>query len=116
MLFKIRIIAVRVRYAPANRNPEELMHGQARLFGAVEAGGTKFICAIADESGTLLAESRFPTADPDSTLARVRDFFKAGYGDFAPAALGVACFGPVILDRRAGNYGFIGNTPKAGWS
>jgi fructokinase len=92
------------------------MHGQARLFGAVEAGGTKFICAIADESGTLLAESRFPTADPDSTLARVRDFFKAGYGDFAPAALGVACFGPVILDRRAGNYGFIGNTPKAGWS
>jgi fructokinase len=92
------------------------MHGQARLFGAVEAGGTKFVCAIADESGTLLTESRFPTADPDSTLARVRDFFKVAYGDSAPAALGVACFGPVILDRHAANYGFIGNTPKAGWS
>jgi len=92
------------------------MLGQARLFGAVEAGGTKFVCAIGDESGTLHAESRFPTADPDSTLARVRDFFKAGRGDFAPSALGVACFGPVILDRQAANYGFIGNTPKVGWS
>ncbi len=28
----------------------------------------------------------------------------------------MACFGPVILDRHAANYGFIGNTPKAGWS
>jgi fructokinase len=92
------------------------MHGQVRLFGAVEAGGTKFVCAIADENATILAESRFPTADPDSTLARVRDFFQVGHGNFAPAALGVACFGPVILDRHAANYGFIGNTPKAAWS
>lgn len=92
------------------------MHGQSRFFGAVEAGGTKFVCAVADESGTIVAESRFPTADPVSTLEKVRDFFKVGHGGAAPAALGVACFGPVILDRRAANYGFIGNTPKAGWS
>jgi fructokinase len=92
------------------------MHGQARLFGAVEAGGTKFVCAIGDEGGTILAESRFPTADPGSTLARVRDFFKAGHGGFVPSAIGVACFGPIILERRSADYGFIGNTPKAGWS
>jgi fructokinase len=92
------------------------MHGQTRLFGAVEAGGTKFVCAIGDESGTLHAESRFPTATPDSTLARVRDFFKVGRGEFVPSALGVACFGPVILERQSAKYGFIGNTPKIGWS
>ena len=92
------------------------MHGQSRLFGAVEAGGTKFVCAIGDESGALHAESRFPTADPDSTLARVREFFDAACGDSAPSALGVACFGPVVLERQAANYGFIGKTPKAGWS
>jgi fructokinase len=91
------------------------MHGQVRLFGAVEAGGTKFVCAMADENATILAESRFPTADPDSTLARVRDFFRVSRGDFALSAIGVACFGPVILDRHAANYGFIGNTPKVGW-
>jgi fructokinase len=43
-----------------------------RLFGAVEAGGTKFVCAIGDENGTLHATSRFATVDPDSTLARVQ--------------------------------------------
>ena len=92
------------------------MRSHARLFGAVEAGGTKFVCAIGDESGALHAESRFPTADPDSTLARVRDFFKRGCGDFAPAALGVACFGPVVLERQSASYGFIAKTPKVGWS
>jgi fructokinase len=92
------------------------MHGQDRLFGAVEAGGTKFVCAIADENGTILAESRFPTVDPDSTLATVRNFFRASRAGFAPSAMGVACFGPIILDRHAANYGSIGNTPKVGWS
>src|ERR1700722_306867 len=92
------------------------MHGQTRLFGAVEAGGTKFVCALGDESGTLHAESRFPTADPASTLAKVREFLEAGRGAFAHSALGVACFGPVILQRQSANYGFIGNTPKVGWS
>lgn len=92
------------------------MPGQARLFGAVEAGGTKFVCAIADESGAIHAEARFPTADPDTTLARVRDFFKSNCGPGAWHAIGVACFGPVILQRQSANYGFIGNTPKVGWS
>jgi fructokinase len=92
------------------------MHSHARLFGAVEAGGTKFVCAIADESGAIHAEARFATADPDSTLAQVRDFFRTGPPDFALSAIGVACFGPVILQRSAANYGHIGNTPKAGWS
>jgi fructokinase len=92
------------------------MHGQARLFGAVEAGGTKFVCAIGDESGTLHAESRFPTADPDSTLAKVRDFFNAACGKSVPSAIGVACFGPLVLERQSPHYGSIGKTPKMGWS
>lgn len=91
------------------------MHAEVRLFGAIEAGGTKFVCAIGDEGGRLHAESRFATADPASTLAKVREFFLAR-GDFSASALGVACFGPVILDRRSKHYGFIGKTPKAGWS
>jgi fructokinase len=88
-----------------------------RLFGAVEAGGTKFVCAIGDENGQILAELRFPTTDPASTLAVVRDFFGERRGAFgALSAIGVASFGPVILDRQSAKYGFIGNTPKAGWS
>jgi fructokinase len=93
---------------------EESMRGESRLFGAVEAGGTKFVCAIGDEGGAILAESRFPTADPASTLARVCEFFK-GNRTSTISALGLACFGPIELDRRSKHFGFIGNTPKHGW-
>ena len=39
-----------------------------RTIAAVEAGGTKFILALADEAGTLLERSRIDTAAPDVTL------------------------------------------------
>jgi fructokinase len=88
-----------------------------RFFGAVEAGGTKFVCAIGDERGQILAQQRFPTADPNSTLAAAQAFLGQGVRDFgALAAIGIASFGPVELDKRSARYGFIGQTPKAGWS
>jgi fructokinase len=92
------------------------MNGESRVFGAIEAGGTKFVCAIGDASGAIRSELRIATADPASTLARVRDFFKEFREDLPASGIGVACFGPVILDRQSVKYGFIGNTPKAGWS
>jgi fructokinase len=89
---------------------------ESRLFGAVEAGGTKFVCAIGDESGKIHAEARFPTIDAHSTLAAVGDFLDAQRrARGRMTAIGVACFGPLILDKRSAKYGFIGNTPKAGW-
>jgi fructokinase len=89
------------------------MKRESRMLGAVEAGGTKFVCAIGDESGTIRLEARFPTTTPQETLAQVRDFLKSS--GVPLSALGVACFGPVILDRRSPNYGSIGATPKTGW-
>jgi fructokinase len=87
------------------------------MFGAVEAGGTKFVCAIGDAGGTIHAESRFPTTDAVSTLAAVRDFLGERSGALgALRAIGVGSFGPVILDRHSARYGFIGKTPKAGWT
>jgi fructokinase len=92
------------------------MSSNGRYFGAVEAGGTKFVCAIADERGTLHAEARFPTADPGSTLAAVCRFLVERSRAIGPlSAIGIGCFGPINLDRRAQKYGFIGNTPKCGW-
>jgi fructokinase len=87
------------------------------FFGAVEAGGTKFVVAIGNHSGQILAAERFPTADPASTLAATRDFLRQRAAEFgALAAIGVASFGPVELDKSSAHYGFIGQTPKAGWS
>ena len=88
-----------------------------RCFGAVEAGGTKFICGIGDEHGNMLTQERFPTTDPISTLAAMHAFLRRQDRDFGPlAAIGVACFGPIELDKSSRRYGSIGRTPKAGWS
>lgn len=89
-----------------------------RLLGAIEAGGTKFNCALADMDGQLLAQAAFPTTSPEQTLAAARDFFNDTLAAHSAqlAALGIASFGPVELDRTATNYGFITKTPKAGWS
>jgi fructokinase len=90
---------------------------QSRIYGAVEAGGTKFVCAIGDASGKVLKEERFPTQDSASTLARMRSFLRNGCEEFgALSGLGIGSFGPVQLDPRQAHYGWITRTPKPGWS
>jgi fructokinase len=89
------------------------------LFGAIEAGGTKFVCA-AGYGPTDIPENChavIPTTTPAVTLAAVVEFF-AGitrkYG--ALAGIGIAAFGPVDLDTRSPTWGRILATPKRGWS
>lgn len=90
---------------------------QTRFYGAVEAGGTKFVCAVGDASGRIHAEERFATTDPPATLASVVDFLRRGSRRFGPlAGIGVGCFGPLEIERQRAHYGRIGRTPKAGWS
>jgi fructokinase len=80
--------------------------------GGVEAGGTKFVCAVGHDR-EVIAETRIPTTSPADTIAATIAFFK----DHGPlAALGVASFGPVDLDPRSPTYGFITTTPKSGWA
>lgn len=88
----------------------------APVYAAIEAGGTKFVCAVATADGTLLERVRFPTRDPATTLAEARTFLDAAaqrHG--APRALGIASFGPLELDPRAAAYGRLLRTPKPGW-
>jgi fructokinase len=93
------------------------MTSQAGIFGAVEAGGTKFVVAVGDEFGNLLAQERFPTTDPAATLAAMTGYLRqsvATRGAFT--AIGIASFGPVELNPHSPHFGFIGRTPKPGWS
>lgn len=87
-----------------------------RLYGAVEAGGTKFVCAAAD-ADEILAETRIATTDPATTLEAVAEFFgevEVELGAFR--AFGIATFGPVDLRPDSPTFGRILATPKAGWS
>jgi fructokinase len=82
--------------------------------GGIEAGGTKFVCAVGTASGELLVEDEIATTTPDETVKKVLAFF----APHAPrlAALGIGCFGPIQRDPRLPSYGVITSTPKSSWS
>jgi fructokinase len=80
--------------------------------GALEAGGTKMVCAIGDENGKIEKRVSFPTQTPKETLPQILEFFV----NEEIAALGIGCFGPVELDRRSPVYGYITSTPKLAWA
>ena len=89
------------------------------IFGAIEAGGTKFVCAVGSGGDSpLLARASFPTGDnPSRLMGEVAAWLRARQAEHGPlAALGVASFGPVDLDERSSTYGFITTTPKPGWN
>ena len=85
-------------------------------FGGVEAGGTKFVCAVGTGPDDIRAEIRLPTETPDSTLGKVIEFFREQQKHQDIAAIGVASFGPVDPDPDSPTFGFITNTPKPGWA
>lgn len=88
------------------------------VVGAIEAGGTKFICAIGSGSdGDVLERTQFATGDrPSELMEKVVAWFtqqQSNHGKLQ--AFGVASFGPVDLNQNSPTYGFITTTPKQGW-
>ena len=96
---------------------EERSETVSRLVGAIEAGGTKFVCAVGTGPGDLRREVRYPTTDPDETIGRAVDFFREAAEAMGPlASVGIGSFGPVDLRPSSPTWGFITTTPKPGWS
>ena len=87
-----------------------------KWFGGIEAGGTKFICMVAQDPEHILAEQRFTTTTPDETIPNVAEFFAPYAKRGELAAIGIASFGPLDLNRNSPTYGYITSTPKPGWS
>ena len=82
-----------------------------KLYGALEAGGTKMVCAIGDENGNILERISIPTRTPAETMGPMIDFFRGK----EIRALGIGCFGPVDLKKGSRTYGYITSTPKLAW-
>ncbi|NVY95596.1 ROK family protein [Lactobacillus sp. DCY120] len=81
------------------------------LVGSIEAGGTKFVCAVGNEHGTVQDQIVIPTTTPQETLEQTVAYFQR----FKLQALGIASFGPLEIDPQQKNYGYITNTPKLAW-
>ncbi len=81
-------------------------------YGGIEAGGTKWVCAVAEEPGRADKVDTFPTTSPEETVARAVRFFTEN----GPVeVLGVGAFGPVDIRPESPTWGTITTTPKPGW-
>ena len=88
-----------------------------KLYAGIEGGGTKFNCVIASSPTEVIARATFPTTTPEQTLQQTSNFFIEQSKDKgALTSLGLACFGPVDLQRDSPKYGYITATPKKYWS
>lgn len=90
------------------------------LYGALDAGGSKMICAVGNENGQILDQIVIPTTTPDETMPKVIEYFKTKLDSSLPddekiQALGISCFGPVDVRENSKTYGNILNTPKIAW-
>lgn len=83
------------------------------LLGSIEAGGTKFVCAVGDQNFQIKKSITFPTTTPQETLDQAIAFFKSFSG---LAAIGIASFGPIEIRPTAAKYGYVTATPKPSWS
>lgn len=90
---------------------------EGRLFGLIEAGGTKFVLGLARSQDEILATARISTTTPAETIGAMLAWFgdqSASHGRLD--GIGVASFGPLQLDRSVPDWGHIVRTPKPHWS
>lgn len=80
------------------------------MYGAIEAGGTKFVCAVG-QGTTIKDQISFPTTTPEETIDQAIAFFK----QYDLDGIGIGAFGPAYVDPASPKFGRIGATPKKGW-
>jgi fructokinase len=90
------------------------------VVGGIEAGGTKFVCAVGrGPEDVRHARNRveFATGDnPGRLITRVIDWLREKQQQEPLFAIGIASFGPVDLSSGSPKYGHITSTPKPGWA
>ncbi|MEO0293006.1 MAG: ROK family protein [candidate division WOR-3 bacterium] len=85
------------------------------LYGGIEGGGTKFVCAVGTGPEDLRDEIRFSTKDPKETINKIIEYFKKQNEKQRLTAIGIGSFGPLDLNPNSPTYGYITTAPKAEW-
>lgn len=105
----------RLKTFPNIETKKKSENKSGKLYGGIEAGGTKFVCVIGTGPNDLKAEESFPTTTPTETLNRAIRFFKKHSYEQQLTAIGIASFGPIDLNTSSLTFGYITSTPKPGW-
>ncbi|MCA9965411.1 MAG: ROK family protein [Anaerolineales bacterium] len=89
----------------------------SELYGGIEAGGTKFVCAVGTGPDDIRAEVRFPTEEPGQTMAQAVAFFEEQRRkEGGLTAVGISAFGPIDPNPESPTFGYITTTPKLSWA
>jgi fructokinase len=92
------------------------MKGAEKLYGCIEAGGTKFVIGIVAAPDDIRETFRLDTTTPEETISAVIAWFKSATDRHGPlSAIGISSFGPAELDRTSDKWGYITGTPKPHW-
>lgn len=86
------------------------------LYGVVETGGTKMVCAIVAGPDDIRAEVRFPTTSPEENIPQIIAFLAKHHRKTPLTSIGIGSFGPIVLDKSLPNYGSVAPTTKPFWS
>ena len=88
----------------------------APLYGGIEAGGNKFVCAVGSGPDDLREQAAIPTTSPKQTIARLVEFFQGTADVGQIGAFGIGSFGPMDIHPASPTFGYITSTPKPGWA
>ena len=85
------------------------------MYGAIEAGGTKFICLVGESPQNIIEEIRIPTTSPSETISQITQFFQKHNQATPLNGIGIGCFGPLNLRESSPDFGKLISTPKLAW-
>jgi fructokinase len=89
---------------------------EERIYAGIELGGTKILCRVVDARAAVLSEARFATSTPARAIQELAACIDAALSGRPLTALGVASFGPLVIDPQSSGYGRMLATAKRGWS
>ena len=88
-----------------------------REFAGIETGGTKIVARLVDDNGAVLASGRWATTSPAAAADDLVRFVEGAIPEgMQLAGVGIAAFGPLLLDPASPEFGRMLHTPKPGWS
>jgi len=89
----------------------------SQVFAGIEAGGTKWVCMIANHPEDIRATTRFQTGEPAGTISSAIEFINSNVSNSKDLlGIGIGSFGPLDLNRDSKSYGYLTTTPKPGWA
>lgn len=85
------------------------------LVAGIETGGTKILARLSDlETGQAVAEGKWATGSAADAARDLIGFL--GEARDRMSAIGIAAFGPLIVDPESADYGRMLATNKPGWT